>query len=453
MSKKVPAKLLHSVRYTALQAIERIKHGGAYSNLLLNELLNKHQVPVKDSGLLTELVYGTISRQRSLDFYLQPFIEKAKKVDGWVKSLLELSIYQMTYLDRVPDHAIINEAVEIAKAKGNPGTGKFVNGVLRTIQRKGLPRLDSIQDPIERLAIEISLPSFLTKKFVQEMGMEETRKMGLSLLEPSHVSARVDLRFISREEAIEILKTEGIAARNSQVSPYGIVADKGFLAGSSLFQKGWLTIQDESSMLVAQAMNIQPGDKILDACAAPGGKTTHMAALLDGQGEVTALDIHEHKLKLVRENAERLHVEQVVKTQKLDARTAAETFAPESFDRILIDAPCSGLGLMRRKPDIKNQKRPEDFVQLPQIQLAILESCAPTLKKGGTMVYSTCTITPEENQEVVTKFLAAHAEFEKVDLPVNEVVAPAIKDQMLSLYPHLLMTDGFFICVLHKKDR
>ena len=264
------------------------------------------------------------------------------------------------------------------------------------------------------------------------------------------MSARVDVRFLTRDEAIEALAEDGIEARESELSPYGIVADRGFLAGSELFQNGWLTIQDESSMLVAQALQIEPGQKVLDACAAPGGKTTHIAALLQDSGSVTALDIHEHKLKLVQENAERLRVTDRIVTKELDARKAAETFESESFDRILVDAPCSGLGLMRRKPDIKYQKRAEDFMQLSKIQLDILNSCAPTLKKGGIMVYSTCTVAPEENQQVIEKFLNEHADFEKIDLSLDSKVQQAIQDQMLILYPEMFMTDGFFICAMQK---
>lgn len=284
-----------------------------------------------------------------------------------------------------------------------------------------------------------------------EIGEEETRKLGLSLLEPSRVSARIDLRFLTRAEAIEALEEDGIEARISELTPYGIIADKGFLAGSELFQNGWLTIQDESSMLVAQALQVAPGQKVLDACAAPGGKTTHIASLLQEEGSVTALDIHDHKLKLVRENAERLRVSDTVVTKKMDAREASKNFAPESFDRILVDAPCSGLGLMRRKPDIKYQKKTQDFVQLSKIQLEILKNCAPTLKSGGIMVYSTCTIAKEENQKVIAEFLAAHPDFEKIELDLETKLEPAIHEQMLVLYPEMFMTDGFFICAMRKK--
>lgn len=446
-------KVKKTVRYVALQALERIDQGGAYSNLLLGELIDSGKLNDKDSRLLTELVYGTLSRQRLLAFYIQPFIMKAKKVDDWVKLLLELSLYQLLYLDKVPSHAVVNEAVEIAKARGNEGIGKFVNGVLRNIQRQGVPSLDTIQDPVERLSREISLPKFLTKKFIQEIGEAETQKLGLSLFEPSHVSCRVDTRKISRDAVLEILAEEGIEARKSQVSPYGIIADKGYIAGSQLFQYGLLTIQDESSMLVAPALQIEPQHKVLDACAAPGGKTTHIATFLDKEagGRVTSLDIHAHKVALIEENAKRLQVSEVVETKVLDAREVNTAFADQLFDRILVDAPCSGLGLMRRKPDIRYNKKPEDFQQLPLIQLAILESVAPSLKSSGLLVYSTCTFAPEENQEVVKAFLTKHPEFSLVEVSVGDVVQSSIKDNMLTIYPQQYMTDGFFISCLRKK--
>lgn len=441
-----------SVRYVALKALERVDQGGAYSNLLLRELIDKSKLNEKDGRLLTELVYGTISHQRLLAFYIQPFIMKAKKVDDWVKLLLELSVYQLLYLDKVPSHAVLNEAVEIAKGRGNEGIGRFVNGVLRNIQRQGVPSLETIEDPMERLSREISLPKFLTKKLVNEIGEEETLELGLSLFEPSHVSCRVDTRNITRDAALDILLEEGIEARKSDVSPYGIVADRGYIAGSSLFRYGLLTIQDESSMLVAPALQVEANHQVLDACAAPGGKTTHIATFLDAEegGKVTSLDIHPHKVSLIEENAKRLHVSDVVEAKELDARAVSETFPENYFDRILVDAPCSGLGLMRRKPDIRYNKQPEDFRKLPVIQLDILESVAPSLKPDGILVYSTCTFAPEENQEVVAEFLNRHPEFSLVEVPVGNVVQSSIKNNMLTIYPHQYMTDGFFISCLRK---
>lgn len=442
-----------TVRYVALEALERVTKGGAYSNLLLRELMNKGRLNDKDARLLTELVYGTIARQLLLDYYLSPFTKKAKKIDGWVQNLLRLSLYQMLYLDKVPSHAIVNEAVEIAKTRGNIGVSKFVNGVLRNVQRQGVPELEAIKDPVERLSIEVSMPRWLVEKFIAQIGLEETRELGLSLFEASHMSGRVNTNFISREEALKNLELEGFEVEASQVSPFGVVGKKGFLAGSRLFADGWLTIQDESSMLVAPTLQVEAHHQVLDACAAPGGKTTHLATYLKAAegGKITALDIHAHKVRLVEENAERLHVSEVVTTKVLDARLAKETFEPESFDRILVDAPCSGLGLMRRKPDIKYSKQPRDFENLPVIQQEILESVAPTLKSGGLLVYSTCTIMPEENEEVVAAFLANHPEFELLPLAVEAVLEDSLKADMLTLYPQTFMTDGFFISCLRKK--
>lgn len=452
MGKKIPARVKSSVRYVALRTIERVDNGGAYSNLLLNEMINKSALGEKDSRLFTELVYGTISRKLLLEYYLTPFITNPKKVDSWVKNLLSLSIYQLVFLDKIPDHAIINEAVEIGKHRGNVGIGKFVNGVLRAYQREGAPSLDNIKDPVERLSVEISMPKWLTEKLICQMGMEETRKLGLSLFEKSHVSGRVDTREISISDSLDVLHEDHIEARASNVSPFGVVADKGFMAGNYLFDAGKLTIQDESSMLVAPAMQIEKNHVVLDACAAPGGKTTHIATFLDAAqgGRVKSLDIHDHKIKLIKQNAARLHVKDVVDTEKLDARKVGEEFPAEYFDRILVDAPCSGLGLMRRKPDIKYNKSAQDFEQLPEIQLEILESVAQTLKQSGIMVYSTCTIAEEENQEVIATFLEKHPEFKKIDVCVSEAVQPSVQDQMLTLYPHQLGTDGFFICCMQK---
>jgi 16S rRNA (cytosine967-C5)-methyltransferase len=452
MANKVPKKLKRSVRYVALQTIERVDKGGAYSNLLLNEMINKSGLSEKDSRLFTELVYGSISRKLLLEYYVLSFIKKPQKVDSWVKNLLILSVYQLLYLDKIPDHAVINEAVEIAKTKGNVGIGKFVNGILRSFQRQGAPDLNLIQDPVDRLATEISMPRWLTEKLITQLGIAETKVLGLSLFEKSQVSGRVDLRIISQAGALEQLQEDGIQAFASQVSPYGVVADKGFLAGNYLFESGALTVQDESSMLVAPALQIEPQHQVLDACAAPGGKTTHIATFLDTEkgGQVTALDIHDHKIKLINDNAQRLQVEAVVQTRQLDARKVQETFAKETFDRILVDAPCSGLGLMRRKPDIKYHKTAADFQQLPKIQLEILESVAPTLKQWGIMVYSTCTITEEENQAVVVAFLEKHTEFKKIDIKANDKIQSVIRDQQLILYPHQFMTDGFFICCMQK---
>lgn len=442
-------------RFSALMILVQIETNQAYSNLLVHREMEKMSVSGKDKGLLTEIVYGTISRKLYLDFCLAPFIAKAKKVDTWVKTLLELSVYQLLFLDRVPDHAVLNDAVEIAKARGNEGIGKFVNGVLRNIQRKGVPSTETVADPLERLVLEISMPRWLVETLLEQLSMEEVKQLGLSLFTPSRVSARVNPKYISLDSAVAELLEEGIEVNRSSVSPYGVIGEKGFLAGSQLFEFGYLTIQDESSMLVAPAMQLEPQHQVLDACAAPGGKTTHIATYLDPSkgGKVTSLDIHEKKLTLIKENAERLHVEDVVETQLLDARKVNETFADETFDRILVDAPCSGLGLLRRKPDIKYSKAKKDLAALQKIQSEILESVASKLKVSGILTYSTCTITMEENDEVVELFLKNHPEYEKIEVLGSETVPLSVENQTVKIFPQQYNTDGFFICCLKRNAK
>ncbi len=445
--KKISSSLRKSTRFAAVEILTQVEYDGAYSNLLLNDYLKKSEASASDKHLLTELVYGTISRKLTLAYYLQPFIEKAKKVEPWVEQLLLLSIFQLVYLDRIPAHAILNEAVEIGKQRGNSGTGKFVNGVLRSFQRKGPLPLTMIKDPIERLAIEISLPLWLAERLVAQLGLKETRQLGLSLFEPSHVSARVNTNKISRAEAIASLRKEGIVVEKSAISPFGVVASKGYLAGTSLFLEGLLTIQDETSMLVAPTMQIRPDFCVLDACAAPGGKTTHIASYLDyeQEGKVYALDLHKHKTRLIMDNAMRLGVTDVVEVQQLDARSVGSVFPDDFFDCILVDAPCSGLGLMRRKPEIKYTKKKEDFLQLQTIQLEILDSVSSKVKKNGTITYSTCTITKEENQNVADQFLSTHSGFEQTMIQVPENISASIVKRSLMVYPHQYGTDGFFI--------
>ncbi|MEG0288375.1 MAG: 16S rRNA (cytosine(967)-C(5))-methyltransferase RsmB [Carnobacterium sp.] len=442
-------------RYLAMSILEKTDENQSYSNLLLNEAIQKNNLSPADARLLTELVYGVLQRKLTLDYYLSAFLSKDKKIDSWVRNLLRLSIYQMIYLDKIPAHAILFEAVEVAKKKSHIGVSKFINGVLRNAERKGFKSTSAIQDPVERLSVEVSMPKWLIEKFVEEIGFNETKKLGEALLVPSHSSARVNVPFLTVDEALEAMQEEGFDVRPSQVSPVGIISNGGHFASSPLFQSGQLTIQDESSMLVAPSMQIESHHQVLDACAAPGGKTTHIASYLSAEagGKVTALDLHAHKVKLIQDNAKRLHVDKVVEGRTLDARKVDEVFEDEVFDRILVDAPCSGLGLMRRKPDIKYTKQPKDLLQLQKIQLAILTNVAPKLKVDGLLVYSTCTITAEENQGTVEAFLKNHPNFEKVSVAVEENLSANIKDDLLQIYPQDFGTDGFFISCLKKKSK
>lgn len=442
-----------NVRESALLLLDSIEKNQSYSNLLLNNAIKKNNIDRKDIGLLTELTYGTLQRRMTLDYYLEPFLNKTRKLEPWVKQLLRLTLYQMIYLDKIPDRAAIFEAVEIAKRRGHKGIASMVNGVLRSIQREGLPSLDEIKNPIERLAIETSHPVWLVERWVNQLGIEKAKEMCEINLTAPLQTARVNTTKANRETCLSMLLEEGYQVQASPIIPEAIKSLKGNLANSNAFKEGYITIQDESSMLVAYALGVAKDDKILDACAAPGGKSTHIAEKLDNSGQVISLDLHEHKVKLISSNAARLGLKNI-ETKALDSRNVQEHFQVNSFDKILLDAPCSGLGVMRRKPDMKYTKKEEDVHQLHRIQLELLNSVTPLLKKGGILVYSTCTVDAEENDLVIQAFLNNNEEFEgdrtfAKRLPIT--IQPLCKEYSLQILPQDFGSDGFYIAVLRKK--
>lgn len=438
-----------TVREAALDVLESVEKNQSYSNLLLNHAIEKHGIKGPDTGLLTELTYGTIQRRMTLDFYLEPFINK--KLESWVRQLLRLSLYQMIYLDKIPDRAVLFEAVEIGKRRGHKGIASMVNGILRSVQRKGIPSTDTIQDPVERISIETSHPQWLVKRWVDQFGIEKTREMCETNITAPLQTARVNTLRTNADEVISALTEEGLSVQKSSIVPDAIVSLKGNLAKTDAFRKGLLTIQDESSMLVGHSLDVKEDLRVLDACAAPGGKSTHIAELMKGEGKVFSLDLHKHKIKLISENAARLGLPNI-ETKAQDSRQAGEIFEPETFDRILVDAPCSGLGVLRRKPDIKYSKQESDLDSLQKIQLEILKAVSPLLKKGGLLVYSTCTVDRIENQGTVERFLRENPELRPYPLShLPETVMPFIDGHMLQIFPQDFGGDGFFISCF-KKD-
>lgn len=447
-------KMNENSRYLALVILEKVENNQSFSNIVLNETINKQTLSKENVAFLTELVYGVIQNKLKLDFQLDPFIKKQKKIEGWVRQLLRLSLYQMTLLDKIPTHAVVDEAVQIAKFKGHKGIAGFVNGVLRSIDRKGVRSVEEIKDPIEKLSVSYSYPVWIIELLVDEVGIEETSKIVESLSTRAKVSLRVNTHHKTVDEVMSELSEEGYQTIKSKVSQNGLISQNGLPVTSSLFKEGVITVQDESSMLAAEALQVKPDDVVLDACAAPGGKTTHIATYLnkDSNGKVVALDLHEKKVKKINENAVRLGLTDVIETHVMDARDSVNQFELNSFDKILIDAPCSGLGLMRRKPDIRYQKQLKDIIALQKVQLDILSSIAPLLKKGGRLIYSTCTITKKENDAVIHKFLKTHQDFEIEPVYTDNKDIRTSEDGFLHLYPHHYNTDGFFIASLKKSD-
>ena len=428
-------------RGVALKVLQEVFENGAYSNIALNKELQSSQLSQADKSLVTELVYGTVARKITLEWYLAHEIKDRDQLDSWVYHLLMLSLYQILYLDKIPNHAIVNEAVNLAK-RGR-GAEKFVNAILRAFLKKPLPDIAAIKRKNKRLSVQYSAPVWLVATLIEEYGQDRAEAILASLFIRNKASVRV-----TDEDMVSQLAAD-LGAEPSLLSPLGLVKASGHFAGSQAFKDGLITIQDETSQLVAPTLKLEGWEEVLDACAAPGGKTCHMASYLTS-GQVTALDLYDHKLALIEENAQRLGVSQQVRTQKLDARQVAETFGPDRFDKILVDAPCSGIGLIRRKPDIKYNKEAADFDQLQEIQLAILDSVCQSLKKGGIITYSTCTIVGKENQDVIAKFLDSHPNFEQVAL--THACSNIIQDGCILITPEQYLTDGFFIGQVRRKS-
>lgn len=444
-----------SVRAVALEILLKIEQSAGFSHLLIDQQLKKDELAKKDEGLLTEIVYGTVQHQITLDYIIEPFIQSKRKPEEWVIILLRMSVYQMFYLDRVPDHAIINEAVEIAKTKGHKGIGSFVNGVLRNIRRKEKPDFSEITDKHTKLSIETSHPIWLIERWVNMYGYETTKEMAEINQTKKHGSVRIQPLKITREEAMEKLTDEGVVVALSEFSPQGLSIESGPILDTKLFKEGYLTIQDQSSMLASEILNPDPGTDVLDCCSAPGGKTTHIAEKMQNEGQVYAFDLHKKKANAVNDKASALGLT-IVKSSQYDARKLQEKFDNETFDRILVDAPCSGFGVVRSKPEIKYTKTESDIENLSKIQLDILEHVAPLLNKTGKLVYSTCTVDKAENEQVIKAFLENNSEYEvdrtfKDDLPNGLKSSIGVSEFGVQIFPQTLNTDGFFISRLKRK--
>jgi 16S rRNA (cytosine967-C5)-methyltransferase len=438
-----------NVRDASLSILMAIEKNQAYSNLLLHQTIEKYDIEPKDRGLLTEITYGTLQHKMTLDYYLEPFIKG--KLDPWVRQLLRLSLYQIHYLDRIPNHAAVNEAVEIAKKRSHKGTAGLVNGILRAILRQGVRSTEDVVDPIERLSIEASHPYWLINRWVKQFGFEKTELMAFENNVPPAHTVRVNTARISVEEAIDMLLDEGIVAHQSEVIPECLRIEKGQVAKTKAYQYGVVSIQDESSMVPTFALQVEPGLRVLDMCAAPGGKSMHIAEKLNGVGSLVSVDLHPHKVKLIADQAARLGFTNI-ETRTWDSRELTNEYEEESFDRILVDAPCSGLGVIRRKPDIKYTKKEEDFASLHKIQTRLLDEAFKLAKPNGLIVYSTCTIDEVENIETVNAFLASHpgAMLEELDL-LPEAFHHLTTNGMVHIFPQDFNSDGFFVAAFRKK--
>lgn len=444
-----------NTRELAADTLTELFRNKLYSNIYLGKVLNESDLPQNDRGLFTEIVYGTIRYRHTIDFILNNFlkngIKKLKSENPFLLNILRTAIYQIKYLDKVPDFAVVNEAVNIAKQRCDVYKSKFVNGVLRNYLRNK-EKYESFKDNnfVQELTLNYSFQTWMVKLMIDQYGKEVAEKILCGLNERPQVTVRVNGLKTDYDSAFEQLEGLGYEVEEGRISPEAIYIKKGSnVEQNPLFKDGFITIQDESAMLVAEVMDIMDNLTVLDLCSAPGGKTTHIAELMNNTGEIFAFDIYEHKLELIKENLKRLDINNV-ELEIMDATMYNHNLV-NLADRVLLDVPCSGLGIIRKKPEIKWSKNPQELSSLIKIQRDILSNAADYVKSGGTMVYSTCTINKRENIDNIEWFLEKDSRYyvDKIFLGNSENFQ---YDRLgaLTVLPNQYM-DGFFIAKLKRK--
>ena len=434
-------------RKLARQIVQRVLEEGAYSNLVLSKELNREDIDNKDKGLITEIVYGTLRRKRTLDVLIGNFVKDINTLDITVLNILRVAIYQMYFLDKVPEYAACNEAVEEAKEISLEAS-KLVNGILRNYIRDE-KEIVVPGNRIDEIAYKFSFQPWMIRLFIKQYGEERTMRIMAGLNETPKVTVRVNEFKSNFDEVYEKLEEMGYSIEEGYACPEAIAINGGKgIENNELFKEGLITVQDESAMLVAPLLDLNEGEKVLDLCAAPGGKTTHIAELLANTGEVLAFDLHENKLSLIEENAKRLGLNNII-CKAMDARKLNSEYICYA-DKVLIDVPCSGLGIIRKKPEIKWNKTRQDLRDLVEVQKDIMENAWQYLKPGGILLYSTCTLNKEENEDNLKWFLAKHndAEIQNIYLGNNNNFVYN-SDKSLTILPNDSM-DGFFIAKIKK---
>ena len=425
-------------REKALQIINDVLYKGAFLEESL-EILKKSNIDERDYNFIKEITTGVIRNRTYLDYVIKINSRvKIKRLHKLILSILEMAIYQMYFLDKVPDYSIVDESVNLAKIYGNRGSISFTNGILRSISKKDAPQV-KIEDSIDNLSTFYSHPKFYTEYFYNNYGEEFTKKLLKANNEMPPFTIRVNTLKTSKSDLMNNLKELGFEIEETVYdNALNILNPKGII-DTKYFDDGHFYVQDLGSILVASFLNPRENSSLLDLCAAPGGKTTHLAELMNNTGEIMACDKSQGKIKLIQENAKRLGVKNI-EARVNDARVLNKEFI-DKFDYVLVDAPCSGTGLYRKKPDIKWNKDLEDIRALAEIQLEILDKAKDYVKDGGELLYSTCSLSKIENEDVVNKFLENNKNFKIKKLRNREV---------LKLFPSTDGSDGFSISLMEK---
>ncbi len=425
-------------RALALEVLTKCENGG-YSNIALDTVIKRNDMGGSDRALMTALIYGVIERKVTLDYIISSLSSISfSKIEKDTRNILRMGLYQLIYMKRIPAHAALNETVSLA----NKRSKGFVNAILRSYLREG----DKIafpdkSEPPKYLSVHYSIGEPLAKALLETYSFDECKNILNAFSQIAPITLRVNNLKTTRNKLLAELE----GARPTDYSPDGIVLDNSAVSGLECLKDGRVTVQDEASQICIRALGAKKGDLVLDVCSCPGSKSFGAAMTMENQGEILAFDIHENKLSLVQKGAERLGIS-IIKTEAHDARMPIEEFYNKA-DKIICDVPCSGFGVISKKPEIR-YKNPSESARLPEIQRDILENVSKYLKVGGTLVYSTCTILKDENENNVETFLKNHPEFKLSPFSVGDL---EVEGGMITLLPHRHHTDGFFIAKLVKK--
>ncbi|MBR3249294.1 MAG: 16S rRNA (cytosine(967)-C(5))-methyltransferase RsmB [Clostridia bacterium] len=446
---------MDKVREEAVKCLYKIEKENAYSNIILDKTIKNNQKKFnnRDIGLITELVYGVTNWKLTIDEIIKKHSKiKLKKISPWIMNILRTGIYQIIFLDKIPKSAAVNESVNLAKKYGHKGSSSFVNAILRKVDKQDLKELYNIEDNIQKISKTTSMPEWIVKELLKEKTLDEVNEICKNSNLKPNLTIRVNTLKINEQELEEKLKQNEIQFNKTEIKNFLTIKNVKQIEKIDLFKGGLFTVQDLSAGLVANVLSPKENETVLDCCSAPGGKTTHLAEMMQNKGYIEAWDIHEHRVNLVNQNAKRLGIKNI-KTKIKDA-TQFDKNLIEKYDKLLLDVPCLGLGVIKHKPDIKWQRKYEDIQKISEIQYKILEICSQYLKKGGELVYSTCSILKEENQDIIEKFLKQNQEFQYgnyKEIPNYEQIKKfIIKDQYLSINVSKEY-DGFFICKLKRK--
>lgn len=427
-------------RNIALKIIYEVNSKQAYSNIVLDKYINENREKLSnlDINFISELVYGVITWKLTLEYIIQKYSKiKLKKMSDWVKNILYLGSYQIIFLDKVPKSAAVNESVNLCK-KYNFKSANLVNAILRKINKEDYEEINSITDSITKVSLKYSIPEWMVKRFFNDYGENGAEEICRNL----NLRPNMSVRLNKLKEKIEI-GTDGI------LNDFRVITKTKNIIKTKEYEEGYITLQDEAAGLSSFVLNPKKGELVLDACSAPGGKTTYLAEIMQNEGKIIAWDIYEERIKQVSKNAKRLGIN-IIETQVNDATAFKDEFK-NKFDKILLDVPCLGLGAIRRKPDIKWNRKEEDVIEISDIQYKILKTCASYLKEDGILLYSTCSMLKEENELIINKFLQEE-NFETINIEerIPKEFYKITKNNMVQFLPNE-KHDGFFITMLKRK--